>query len=252
MAAAFSGQSAASKNSRSRLWHLPYSVSRAYRIYRDTRFSADKTPLKTYFSALISPTGRHSERAAYYLHMGVDECALYGGVWCPDSKTLKKLRKAIVDNIEEFRGIVEDKEVARLFPGWWGRALKTAPKGLNPVCTVLGLHMGESRLIHSQRVYEALHIAEPFLAQGKILRLVFGEPLPAVICWKTFPPLPGASQTHLSKERQGFNCLMQNDVLPFIPIHSLYCRPTACRCCQSWRWQVWAARGRCLPARYHC
>lgn len=39
----------------------------AYRIYRDTRFSADKTPLKTYFSALISPTGRHSERAAYYL-----------------------------------------------------------------------------------------------------------------------------------------------------------------------------------------
>lgn len=101
----------------------------AYRIYRDTRFSADKTPLKTYFSALISPTGRHSERAAYYLHMGVDECALYDGVWCPDSKTLKKLRKAIVDNIEEFRGIVEDKEVVRLFPGWWGRALKTAPKG---------------------------------------------------------------------------------------------------------------------------
>ncbi len=46
--------------------------------------------------------------------------------------------------------------------------------------------MGESRLIHSQRVYEALHIAEPFIAQGKILRLVFGEPFPAVICGKTF------------------------------------------------------------------
>lgn len=100
-----------------------------YRIYRDTRFSHNKTPYKTHFSALISPTGRHCERACWYVHVGVDECALYGGVWQPESPVLKKLRKAIVDNIDEFREIIEAPEVKKLFPGWWGRKLKTAPQG---------------------------------------------------------------------------------------------------------------------------
>lgn len=101
----------------------------AYRIYRDTRFSPDKTPYKTYFSALISPRGRRTDRASYYIHVGVDECALYGGIWEPQADVLRKLRKAIVDNIDEFRAIAENPEVERVFPGWYGRRLKTAPKG---------------------------------------------------------------------------------------------------------------------------
>lgn len=101
----------------------------AYRIYRDTRFSHDKSPYKTYFSALISPTGRHCDRACYYVHIGQAECAIYGGVWCPEAPVLKKLRRAIVDNIEEFREITEAPEVLALYPGWYGRKLKTAPKG---------------------------------------------------------------------------------------------------------------------------
>lgn len=100
-----------------------------YRIYRDTRFSNDKTPYKTHMAALISPTGRHSDRACYYFHVGVDESALYGGLWCPESKMLKKVRKAIIDNVEEFRSIVETPEIEKYFPGWVGRQLKTAPKG---------------------------------------------------------------------------------------------------------------------------
>lgn len=100
-----------------------------YRIYRDTRFSPDKTPYKTYFSSLISPTGRHCDRACWYIHLGADECALYGGVWMPDSTILKKLRKAIVDNIDEFRAIINTPEMQRLYPGWYGAKLKTAPKG---------------------------------------------------------------------------------------------------------------------------
>lgn len=103
-----------------------------YRIYRDTRFSPDKTPYKTHFSALISPAGRHYDGACYYVHAGVDECAIYGGVWCPEPKVLKKLRKAIVDNIDEFREITEQPEVEKYFHGWWGRKLKTAPKGYSP------------------------------------------------------------------------------------------------------------------------
>lgn len=100
-----------------------------YRIYRDIRFSPDKTPYKTYFSALLSPGGRHWDKAAYYIHCGVDECALYGGVWCPPPPMLRKLRAAIVDNIDEFREIISDPELERLYPGWFGRKLKTTPKG---------------------------------------------------------------------------------------------------------------------------
>lgn len=100
-----------------------------YRIYRDTRFSHDKSPFKTYFSALISPIGRHCDRACYYVHVGVEECAVYGGVWSPEAPVLKKLRRAIVDNIEEFREITETPEIKALYPGWYGRKLKTAPKG---------------------------------------------------------------------------------------------------------------------------
>jgi len=107
----------------------------AYRIYRDTRFSLDKTPFKTYFSASVSPHGRAPHYGGYYLQMGPDfgneyvESGIFGGIWCPDSATLKKLRKAIVDNIEEFEEIINAPAMLKVFPGWCGSALKTVPKG---------------------------------------------------------------------------------------------------------------------------
>ena len=52
------------------------------------------------------------------MHFGVDEIALYGGLWSPEPKVLKKVRKAIIDNVDEFRGIVETPEVLSLYPSW--------------------------------------------------------------------------------------------------------------------------------------
>lgn len=107
----------------------------AYRIYRDTRFSLDKTPLKTYFSAGISPAGRATHSAGFYLHCGPEafdaniDSGLYGGIWCPASPELKKLRKAIVDNIEEFEEILAEPNLQKYFPQWCGETLKTVPKG---------------------------------------------------------------------------------------------------------------------------
>jgi len=111
--------------------------SAAYRFARDTRFSRDKSPYKTYFSALLSPWGRKTLRAAYYLHMGpVDPddpdntgAGVYGGIWCPTSPMLKKLRHAIIDNIEEFDEICAAPDLVKYFPGWWGDRLKTIPQG---------------------------------------------------------------------------------------------------------------------------
>ncbi len=104
----------------------------AYRIYRDTRFSRDKTPYKTFFSASASSRGRLSDRAGYYIELGRADSydqGLYGGVWCLESATLKKLRHAIVDNIEEWEEIVSAPEVQALYPGWCSTTLKTIPKG---------------------------------------------------------------------------------------------------------------------------
>lgn len=103
-----------------------------YRIYRDTRFSPDKTPYKTYFAAVLSPWGRKSFRPCYYIQMGASSFSnsgLFGGMYCPPADVLKKVRAAIVDNIEEFEEIANNPRLEKLFPGWFGEALKTVPKG---------------------------------------------------------------------------------------------------------------------------
>lgn len=107
---------------------------KVFRIYRDTRFSRDKAPFKTYFSATLRPrvTGPHSA-ACYYVQMGVGtgytESGLYGGIWMPERPELNKLRHAIVDNIEEFNSIIHDPELERLAPGWFSESLKKVPLG---------------------------------------------------------------------------------------------------------------------------
>lgn len=113
----------------SRLAHLSPKQS-AFRIYRDTRFSTDKRPFKTYFSADFSPRGRSVHTAGYYLHMSPGEdSGLFGGIWHPEPAALKKLRTAIVDNIEEFEAIINDPAMTAVYPEWCGDMLKTVPKG---------------------------------------------------------------------------------------------------------------------------
>ena len=103
----------------------------SYRIYRDTRFSLDKTPYKTHFSALLSPRGKKLQAADYYIQAGATgtESLTAGGYWATDTASLQKLRHAMVDNIEEFEAIINEPEFVRLYPHWYGPQLKTAPKG---------------------------------------------------------------------------------------------------------------------------
>lgn len=104
----------------------------AYRFNRDIRFSPDKSPYKLYFSAAFGAYGKSSDHAGYYLHLGLPQAydsGLYGGLYCPEAPVLRKLRKAIVDNIEEFEIIVGNPRLAAAFPGWVGQTLKTIPKG---------------------------------------------------------------------------------------------------------------------------
>ena len=101
-----------------------------YRIYRDIRFSNDKTPYKTHFGAYMTGIGgRTSPYGGYYLHIEPDNSFLSGGVWCPDPKMLKKLRQDIFGNIEEFVDILENKKFKQLYGGLEGEMLQRMPDG---------------------------------------------------------------------------------------------------------------------------
>lgn len=99
-----------------------------YRIYRDIRFSPDKTPYKTYFSAYIARGGRKSERAGYYIHIEPDNMLLSGGVWCPQPRLLKMLRTAVYDHVEEFTEIIDNPLFRESYPELEGETLQKVPQ----------------------------------------------------------------------------------------------------------------------------
>ena len=105
-----------------------------YRIYRDIRFSPNKTPYKNHFAAYIASGGRGSLRGGYYLHIEPERCMLSGGVWCPAPPLLKQLRRDIYDHIEEFTEILENPAFKQHFPGLEGESLKRMPAGYPADC----------------------------------------------------------------------------------------------------------------------
>lgn len=99
-----------------------------YRIYRDIRFSHDKSPYKTYFSGGIGRGGRHTVQSCYYVHFGVEELMLCGGIWWPEKPILEQLRGLIDAEPEEFLALVNNPEVTSRYQ-WMSRSLKKMPAG---------------------------------------------------------------------------------------------------------------------------
>lgn len=86
-----------------------------YRIYRDTRFSPDKTPYKTNMGAFFVKGSKNSGNAGYYFHIEPGNIMLAGGVYMPSPEILKKIRTEIYENIDEFIEIVNSKEFVKTF-----------------------------------------------------------------------------------------------------------------------------------------
>jgi len=99
-----------------------------YRIYRDIRFSHDKSPYKTYFSGVIGKGGRHTVQSCYYVHFGVNEMMLCGGIWWPEKPILEQLRSLIDAEPEEFLAIINNPEITSRYH-WMSRLLKKVPGG---------------------------------------------------------------------------------------------------------------------------
>lgn len=101
-----------------------------YRIYRDTRFSHDKTPYKNHIGIFVNPPkGKKGLTCGWYLHLEPGNCMVAAGTICHPTPVQRAIRQDIFDNIEEYREIVESSEFRRYFPTVGENPLKTVPKG---------------------------------------------------------------------------------------------------------------------------
>jgi uncharacterized protein (TIGR02453 family) len=104
-----------------------------YRIYRDTRFSADKTPYKSHAASLFyrADLGKDSS-AAFYFHISNDEVGIGGGVYMPSAEQMRLLRGHFAAHHQRFRRLVEDKTFKKVVGAMQGESLTRPPKGFPP------------------------------------------------------------------------------------------------------------------------
>lgn len=101
-----------------------------FRIYKDVRFSKDKSPYKTNMGASMNPGGRKSLVAGYYFHLESGGSFLAGGVYMPEPATLQAIRQEIDYNPEPLNKILKSAAFRRYFKGLdEDDKLKTMPKG---------------------------------------------------------------------------------------------------------------------------
>lgn len=101
-----------------------------YRIYRDVRFSKDKTPYKNHWSGSFKRATKQL-RGGYYFHIEKDKNFIGGGFWGPSPADLKKIRLNIIEFESEYRDIIDSKSFKKFFGKLEGDQLKTAPKGFD-------------------------------------------------------------------------------------------------------------------------
>lgn len=104
-----------------------------FRIYRDTRFSADKTPYKTHIAASFSRrAGERLGTGGFYFSVSHDTIEVAAGLWHPDRDVTLIVRNHIAETHEELRRLLADKRSRKLAGEFQGGALSRSPKGFDP------------------------------------------------------------------------------------------------------------------------
>jgi uncharacterized protein (TIGR02453 family) len=99
-----------------------------FRIYRDVRFSKDKTPYSDHWSGGFK-RATSKLRGGYYFHIAPGNCYLAGGFWGPESDDLKRIRQDIDMCHDEWRKMLKDKTLVKTFGGIMGDQVSSAPRG---------------------------------------------------------------------------------------------------------------------------
>lgn len=99
-----------------------------HRIYRDVRFSKDKTPYSCRLSGSMSRATKLL-RGGYYFHIEPGNSFLGGGFWAPNKEDLARIRQEIAYDAQPFRAIISDNNFIKMYGELGGDKLKTAPRG---------------------------------------------------------------------------------------------------------------------------
>ncbi len=123
-----------------------------YRVYKDVRFSKDKTPYKDHLSFNFSPLGRKEMKViGLYCQLSGGELMVAGGAYQPDPKQVAALRNYIINNMEEFRARCEDPDFVRVFGGLQGEKNKRlAPELL--------AHAEKEPLLFNKQLFFSCHL----------------------------------------------------------------------------------------------
>ena len=101
-----------------------------FRIYKDVRFSKDKTPYKTHFGGWMAKGGRKSTDAGYYFHLEPGNTFMAAGVWMPPKEQLTLIRQEIMYNPSEYFKIINDPLISTAYErGGKEDMLKKGPAG---------------------------------------------------------------------------------------------------------------------------
>jgi uncharacterized protein (TIGR02453 family) len=96
-----------------------------FRIYRDVRFSKDKSPYKTHAGAHFPSGGKGAPGPGYYVHLDPAGCFIGGGIWMPEAETLRQIRDRIAERPSEWTKARGKLDGAK-------DALTRAPRGFDP------------------------------------------------------------------------------------------------------------------------
>lgn len=101
------------------------------RIYRDIRFSSDKSPYKTHVSAWWTRSGlEKTSGGGYYLHVSPTEVLVAAGIYMPQREQLMAIRRQLLESHEEFRRLLNDKKLRKVMDlDLDAQALSRPPKG---------------------------------------------------------------------------------------------------------------------------
>ncbi len=146
------------------------------RVYRDTRFSKDKTPYKTNIGIHFRhEAGKDIHAPGYYVHIGLEEIFVGAGIWRPDNSALNKIRDAIVEDPPSWEKHTQKPPFSELFQ-LKGDSLKRPPRGYDPEHQCLtdlkrkdfiaSHHLGHDAILQddfAEQVCELYSVASPFM-----------------------------------------------------------------------------------------
>ncbi len=112
-----------------------------FRIYRDTRFSNDKTPYKSHIAAWMKPlaAGKGESFAGFYYSLSPKVVEIAGGIYAPDAPTLLRLRQHVAEDHENFRARFASPKFLKAAGSMMNDSLTRAPKGFDPAHPALDL-----------------------------------------------------------------------------------------------------------------